>query len=273
MNSVRGRSRLPLVTAVAGTVMIAGGAFWLSFTALTDLAERSGIAARQAWAWPLIVDGVIVVATVAVVALSGSRQAWYPWTLLFAGAGLSVTGNAIHAFVAADADVPTFLAASVAAVPPIVLLAITHLTVILARHNPNNLQGPEHLLTSADHIPFRASPTTAPEPLAAKTTHSTAAAPVPRHLPEFEAESESEAAALVQDQAGPMPGPGPMRAQAESLRTAGLSNKKIARALGVHPSTVGRWFSATPSARIENSSLIDLSPESRLIGPGLNPDT
>ena len=51
---------------MAGTVFIAAGAFWLSFTSLADLAARSGIGAGQAWAWPLIVDGIIVVATVAV---------------------------------------------------------------------------------------------------------------------------------------------------------------------------------------------------------------
>lgn len=120
-------------TAVAGTVFIAAGAFWLSFTSLADLAARSGIGAGQAWAWPLIVDGIIVVATVAVVALAGQRSAWYPWALLVGGALVSVTANAIHAVVAADADVPRILAASVAAVPPVVLLAITHLTVILTR--------------------------------------------------------------------------------------------------------------------------------------------
>ncbi|WP_293787392.1 DUF2637 domain-containing protein, partial [uncultured Aeromicrobium sp.] len=123
--------RWAVVTAAGGTVFIAAGAFWLSFTALADLARRSGIEAGQAWAWPLIVDGIIVVATVAVVALAGHRQAWYPWGLLAAGAVVSVTANAIHAVVAADADVPAVLAASVAAVPPLVLLAITHLTVIL----------------------------------------------------------------------------------------------------------------------------------------------
>jgi hypothetical protein len=85
--------------------------------------------AGQAWAWPVIVDRLIVVATVAVVALAGSRSAWYPWALLAGGALISVTANALHAVVAADADVPGVLAASVAAVPPLVLLASTHLTV------------------------------------------------------------------------------------------------------------------------------------------------
>lgn len=125
--------KLAVGTAVAGTVLIAAGAFWLSFTALADLARRSGIDAAQAWAWPVIVDGLIVVATVAVVALAGQRAAWYPWVLLAGGALISVTANALHAVVAADADVPGVLAACVAAVPPLVLLASTHLTVVLIR--------------------------------------------------------------------------------------------------------------------------------------------
>ncbi|GAA4353312.1 hypothetical protein GCM10023087_22340 [Microbacterium rhizosphaerae] len=126
--------QLAMMTAVVGTVFIAAGAFWLSFTSLADLARRSGLGAEEAWAWPLIVDGIIVVATVAVVVLGGSRGAWYPWVLLFAGALISVTGNALHAVVMATSEVPVVVAAAVAAVPPLVLLAITHLTSVLARH-------------------------------------------------------------------------------------------------------------------------------------------
>src|SRR5690625_3279593 len=94
--------RWAVLTAVAGTVFIAAAAFWLSFTALADLAERSGVGAGQAWAWPLIVDGIIVVATVSVVALAGQRAAWYPWALLTGGALVSVTANAIHAIVRSE---------------------------------------------------------------------------------------------------------------------------------------------------------------------------
>lgn len=126
--------RVAMLTAVVGTVFIAAGAFWLSFTSLADLARRSGLGPELAWAWPLIVDGIIVVATVAVVVLAGSRGAWYPWALLFVGALISVTGNALHAIVTANSEVPLVLAAAVAAVPPLVLLAITHLTSVLARH-------------------------------------------------------------------------------------------------------------------------------------------
>lgn len=195
--------RWAAMTAVAGTVFIATGAFWLSFTSLTDLAARSGIGAGQAWAWPLIVDGIIVVATVAVVALAGQRSAWYPWALLVGGALVSVTANAIHAVVAADADVPRMLAASVAAVPPVVLLAITHLTVILTR---------------------TAEPATT-------DSFSTSTAESMPALPPGETEPTRREDGVAD-----------RRALGWELREAGWSNKRIARELGVHPSTVGRWF-------------------------------
>lgn len=123
-----------LRTAVAATVLIAVGAFVLSFAALTDLAQRSGIDANLAWIWPVIVDGMIVASTVAIVALNGhSRRAMiYPWTLLFFGAFVSTAANSVHAILTVDAmqsDIPAVVSALVAAMPPVVLLAITHLTV------------------------------------------------------------------------------------------------------------------------------------------------
>lgn len=203
----RGR-RLAVVTAITGTVFIAAGAFWLSFTALTDLARRSGIDAGQAWAWPLIVDGIIVVATVAVVALANQRRpTWYPWTLLAAGAVVSVTANAIHAIIAADADVPPVLAASVAAIPPLVLLSITHLTVILTR------------------------------------PPQTPVAETPEETPVGVSREKAVDVRPELEPAVPVLPVGDRRAEAMQLREVeGWSNKRIARHLGVHPSTVGRWF-------------------------------
>ncbi len=221
--SPRGR-RLAVVTAITGTVFIAAGAFWLSFTALADLAQRSGIEAGQAWAWPLIVDGIIVVATVAVVALANqSRPTWYPWTLLAAGAVVSVTANAIHAIIAADTDVPAVLAASVAAIPPLVLLSITLLTVILTR------------------------PTTTPD------------ADVIEEVPAETVVPSQAVAAPEVEQAQPVELPvvsvRERREEATQLREVeGWSNKQIARHLGVHPSTVGRWFTPAINGAKEETS-------------------
>ena len=201
-----------MATAIAGTVFIAAGAFWLSFTALADLARRSGIDAGQAWAWPLIVDGIIVVATVAAVALAGQLSAWYPWTLLAAGALVSVTANAIHAAISADADVPAVLAASVAAVPPLVLLASTHLTVVLIRSTPTT--------TTVTDLNF------------ANETHELEAETKVEMHPAADSTSSAVSAAE----------PTGRRTVAARLRVEGRSNKAIARQLGVAPSTVGRWF-------------------------------
>lgn len=218
--------RWAAVTAVSGTVFIAAGAFWLSFTALADLAARSGVGAGQAWAWPLIVDGIIVVATVAVVALAGQKTAWYPWALLIGGAAVSVTANAIHAVVAADADVPGVLAASVAAVPPVVLLAITHLTVILTRSTPDT-----------------GSPDEAVGPVASNRSVLDAQEPRELTAPRAAGEPAHRAGRNVSDTSTSAPAL-ERRSRAAELRDGGWSNKRIARELAVHPSTVGRWFAA-----------------------------
>ncbi|WP_236586977.1 DUF2637 domain-containing protein [Brevibacterium casei] len=234
MNVTAGH-RWAVMTAVAGTVFIAAGAFWLSFTSLADLARRSGIGAGQAWAWPLIVDGIIVVATVAVVALAGTRTSWYPWALLIGGASVSVTANAIHAVIAADADVPSVLAGAVAAVPPVVLLAITHLTVILTRP-------PEpHVVADPPDAVLRVLP------------GIDDAAPASLVLPEA---LPSPAPASDEPRSDPAPiGDGlglepsaDRREHAAALHELGWSNKQIARQLGVHPSTIGRWLTAHDNA-------------------------
>lgn len=201
-------------TAVAGTVVIAAAAFWLSFTALTDLVRRSGVPGGQAWAWPLIVDGIIVVATVAVVALP-RRRAWYPWLLLACATAMSVAANAVHARLTATSGVPGGLAACVAGVPPVVLLAITHLTVLLT--HPTSVHGLPPT-TVVDGTPSGA-PAGAGAGLAVGTPDVCDASAVPGR-----------------------------RVEAAGLRRQGWSNRQIARHLGVHPSTVGRWFHPmTPS--------------------------
>ncbi len=225
----RRADRLVLIVAVAGTVFIALGAFWLSFTSLSALARRCGIPADRAWVWPLIVDGVIVVATVSVVAMTGSgqdrRAVRYPWMLLVAGACVSVLANASHAIVAAQAQVPAVLAALVAAVPPVVLVAITHLTVEL--------------------------------------THRSGSPPTPA------TEMRARSATRRRQQPVEPNGAGQNGPVSEALRLraqTSLTNREIAARLGVHPSTVGRWFKSHPALALAARPApraLDLEPAGR----------
>ncbi|WP_449276687.1 DUF2637 domain-containing protein [Leucobacter sp. GX24907] len=235
--AVAGVSRFVVVLAVIGTNLLALGAFWLSFTTLRDLAVLSGSPAEQAWIWPLIVDGVILEATISVVALRNSARAArrFAWLLLTAGAGVSVAANITHAVVAADTRVPALVAALVASVPPLVLLAMTHLTVELT-HNSTPTT------TASDPTPQVVPDTTdrhSEEPRLAATSVTAvqrAHPPVTRDP----ARSLSPAAS-----AGRVPASREdPRAQALTMSKKGISNRQIATELGVHPTTVGRWLNA-----------------------------
>ncbi len=183
--------------AIVGSVFLGACAFWMSFSALADLARRAGVAAEP-WVWPLIVDGLIVVSTVSVLALSpfGRRATWFAWLLLAGGSGVSVLGNGSHALWYGDPGVPAAMRVTIAAVPPLVLLAATHLTVELARR-------------------ARHGPPPAPG------TEAAAASPVGSAI---------------------LPAASPGQIEAHRLRSLNWTNRRIAHALGVHPSTVSRWL-------------------------------
>ena len=215
--------------AVIGTAVLGLGAFWLSFTALTDLARLAGIAPEQSWAWAAIIDGVIVTSTVAAVSLDGGgwRVTWFPWTLLAASAGVSVLANVLHAIVASEGRIAPALAGAIAAVPPLVLLAMTHLTVVVVRHARRLEVEPAVEQAATAGVPASSS----------RSTTARTAAPrprAPRHT-----------------------GVAPLRAEAVRLRQEErLSNRKIAERLGVHRSTIGRWLPSItdPEPRTETAT-------------------
>jgi Protein of unknown function (DUF2637) len=107
--------RIQAVTT-AGVAALAVGAFLLSYDALHQLARTSHVPAPLAWLWPLIVDGFILVASLAVLdAVHTGRRAFYPWLLVLGFSALSVTFNVLHA--------PHDLVAQlVAAIPPLALV-------------------------------------------------------------------------------------------------------------------------------------------------------
>ena len=123
--------------AVVITAGIGIASFVLSFAVLRDLATRAGIPDRLAWLWPLIVDGTILQATMAVVVLAAHpdqvRSRRYFWAVLSCAAAVSVGANALHAVLPDGAAMSPWLAAAIAVVAPVSLLATTHGLSLLSR--------------------------------------------------------------------------------------------------------------------------------------------
>ncbi|WP_254622567.1 helix-turn-helix domain-containing protein [Rhodococcus sp. W8901] len=216
-----------------GTTGIGVAAAVLSFTALSDLAARSGVAVPALW--PAIVDGVVVVATVAVVAGAGR----YAWGLLIVGALVSVAGNALHAALP-DEALPVWLRATVAAVPPVALVAVTHLAVRLRRASSATQTaacdtsvrtsdpicdsgGDEDLVGGGDEYHGTALALTEPTVASPAASRRDTVAPV----------DEDVAADARSDDAA--------RALAIELLVGGMPAQDVADQVGVHRTTVYRW--------------------------------
>ena len=136
--------RASRVIAVTITAAIAVSSFILSFSALSDLARRTG--SWTGWLpylWPGIVDGAIVLATMGILATAAypdqRKNRQFFWAMLAVGALVSVGGNALHAILPATAPLPTWLAFGVACVPPAGILGSTHAVQILWRFNPSQV--------------------------------------------------------------------------------------------------------------------------------------
>lgn len=225
--------RWAAAVAILGTVFIGVGAFWLSFRALSDLAVRAGVSGDQGWVWAAIVDGVIVTSTVAAVALDGAgwRATWFAWLLLALSAGVSVVANVVHALVSGREGLAPVLVGSIAAVPPLVLLAMTHLTVVVVRHaRPSTQTRHPAPVEQIDDDPAAGIELDIPEFLReAFAPQPTSEAAPPRK----KRRQQKSADQLTKDE---------RRERAEQLHREGMSNAQIAAQLDIHRSTVGRWF-------------------------------
>ncbi|VFA93570.1 Protein of uncharacterised function (DUF2637) [Nocardia farcinica] len=106
-------------------------AFRLSYSTLEDLAVLAHIPARDAWLFPLIVDGTILLATAGVLVCPGKERRFF-LSVLVVGSAVSVAGNSLHA-VAGGQPLPAWASALVAAIAPVSLLADTHGLALLFR--------------------------------------------------------------------------------------------------------------------------------------------
>lgn len=83
--------------SLALVFLLAVGAFVLSYAALWDTALSYGVPSALAWLWPLLVDGAIVVFSLAVVrnGLLGEKTVW-PWALVILFTVGTIVLNGIH---------------------------------------------------------------------------------------------------------------------------------------------------------------------------------
>ncbi|NKT16135.1 DUF2637 domain-containing protein [Rhodococcus hoagii] len=212
----------------AATYGIAVLAFALSYSNLAALAGRAGYGPVMAHVWPLVVDGLAVVATAAVMRLRASRV--YAWSLLAAATAVSiVAGAAAHLLPAGP--LPGWAGAAVAVVPPLCLLVAPHLAVQLRRDAVDATQ-------EAPAVETGTSVT-----VAAVSSHATVAADQPRRT--------AAQPALVRDALFDVPAageaPAPMtrdEMKAEALRllaTTKMSQRAVAARVGTSEASVRRW--------------------------------
>jgi hypothetical protein len=251
---VRGADATPpslrLIAMIAATVVaLAIGAFTLSFDALRELATVAGLNRSIAWLWPLIVDGFILLATAAAVALRdrGPRVTWYPWATLIVFAAISVAGNALHASSHADREAVSVTVASVvSAVPAVALLLASHLLVVLL---------------SPPSTPASWSDGSDSARRAAKDANTTADASAARAVAEVDRGGESASTKVDADanERVRMTAPRPAAVEPElgawvtAERAAGRSvtGNDVARFLNVSPATGRRRLAALRATQLD----------------------
>lgn len=114
------------------TAVVALASGVMSWDALSWGAGELGVDKHLSWLYPVSIDGMILVGTVAALALrrAKGRVRAYVWALLVGGIVASVVGNAAHAAAG------SWLHVVGAAVPAVALAASLHLLVLLVRHVP-----------------------------------------------------------------------------------------------------------------------------------------
>jgi hypothetical protein len=130
----------PLATVITGVVLLAVGAFLLSYAGIHEIALAAGVSPALAGLYPLIFDALLVVAGVAALALRDARwwlrgYAWFSITILLA---VVAVVEPVHAAGISLPRRPTV--ATVVAMPWVLLLLgfglwlsmLTHLRTVCA---------------------------------------------------------------------------------------------------------------------------------------------
>lgn len=120
---------------VTVAVVLALLAFIISFDALRAVGLACGINVSLAWMFPIIIDGSTLAFTWAAWAFKTRRMGTlYPWLMLVLFSVISLIGNALHAHpvMVNGMLLPDWVPPVIMTVPPVALLATTHMIVLAA---------------------------------------------------------------------------------------------------------------------------------------------
>jgi hypothetical protein len=121
------------------TALVGGAAVALSFQSLADLASREQMYSQKlSYLWPGLVDGTIMLATMALVLLAARgdvprQHRQFYWVVLGTASVVSIGGNIADHLLAHNVSLPVWLIVIIAAVPPCSVLADVHGAMILGR--------------------------------------------------------------------------------------------------------------------------------------------
>ena len=202
--------------ALAG--LLALFAFIISFDALRTLALACGIRTSLSWMFPLIIDGSVLAFTWATWAFRTRGLAtWYPWLMLVAFSAFSIAGNSLHAHAVPieGMTLPGWAPGVVMSMPPIALLATTHMIVLAAGRTFDDTPEPAPPAFAPEPEPEpEKEPEPEPEPVVTPKPESKPVAtpesepePKPAVTPEPEPESQPEPVAAPEPTPEPEPEP------------------------------------------------------------------
>ena len=208
------------------TYAIALLAFALSYSKLVDLASRAGYGEIMSHAWPLIVDGIAVVAARGVLRLAAGR--WYAWSLLVAGTAVSILAAVLNAMVPAG-PLPPVATSAVTVIPALCLPFALHLARKMSDTETCDV-APAEDATAADVAPAATADPDGPTLFDVVAVESP---DVALHLvAPHDAETSHRPGRYNDEQ----------KAQALADVAAGMSQREAGRRIGAPGNTVRRWL-------------------------------
>lgn len=215
----------------------------LSYATLAGLAERAGYSTPMAWAWPIAVEGLAIMAARAATQLRTGRR--YAQGLLVATTTISVAAGAASRLLPAG-PLPGWAGACVAVIPALCVLVAPHLAVQMRRD-----------AAGASDVATEATPAIGEAPVVAletvEATHNSELVVAPDQARRTTTQPEPQRDALFDMPArGDAPTPmsrDDMRAEAlHLLATTNLSQRAVADRVGTSEASVRRWRKAADAA-------------------------